>query len=765
MKSNNKSRSIPIIAFLFMFMIIGCKAQATTVHVDKKTVSAGDHPKLILTKAGVESIRQELGKVPLFDTSLKNVKEDVDKEIAQGIDTPIPKDFSGGYTHLRHKQNFLTLKMAGILYQILEDEKYAVYVRDMLFQYEAMYKDLPVHPKERSYARGKLFWQCLNDSNWLVYVSQAYDCVYDYLSQKEREQLEKNLFRPFADFISIENPQFYNRVHNHSTWGNAAVGMIGLVMNDDELIQRALYGIKDAKIDIQAKDNDGGLIYTEGKAGFLANVDDPFSPEGYYTEGPYYQRYAMYPFLIFAQGLHNVRPDIKIFEYKDSVLLKSVNALINLSDADGEFFPLNDGQKGMSYYSREVITAVDISYKFGGENPQLLSIAEKQGHVLLDDSGLAVAIGIRDGKAKPFVKKSINLTDGSDGKQGGVGILRYGNEDLTLVFKYAAQGLSHGHYDKLSFSMFEKGDELLQDYGLARFVNIGQKGGGNYLKENQSYAKQSIAHNTLIQNEVSHFKGEYEIGSKHHSELYLFDTANSEVQVVSAIEKNAYPGTEIHRTMAMIKSANFEKPFVLDIMKIKSDSENQYDLPFHFMGQMIEVNFENTAPATLNVLGKDNGYQHLWLEGQGKPASDNAKLLWLNAGKFYTLTSTVNKTDEFLFTRIGANDPDFNLRRDAAFIIRRKKSKNTIFVSVIEPHGSYSTVSELALNSNSNIAEVKVRYDDENYTALTIEDVEGNLQLFILSNEDASQTKEHKLKIDDKEYRWTGPYHYSNLNK
>lgn len=726
-------------------------------------IQAQEHPKLILTKAGVAQIRAELGKVPLFDASLKNLKEEVDAEIAQGIDTPIPKDYSGGYTHERHKRNFIILQKAGVLFQILEDEKYAIYVRDMLFQYEAMYKNLPIHPKERSYARGKLFWQCLNDSNWLVYVSQAYDCVYDWLSIKERKKLEKNLFRPFADFISVGNPQFYNRVHNHSTWGNAAVGMIGLVMNDEELIQRALYGVKDDGGRAGAKDNDGGFIKKEGqKVGFFANLEEPFSPDGYYTEGPYYQRYAMYPFLIFAEGLHNVKPELNIFGYKDSVLLKSVDALLNLSDADGEFFPLNDGQKGMSYYSRELVTAVDAAYHFGGNNPQLLSIVEKQGRVLIDDTGLSAALGIRDGKIEPFAKKSINLRDGSDGYQGGVGILRYGNEDLTLVFKYAAQGLSHGHYDKLSYSLHEKGDEVLQDYGLARFVNIEQKGGGNYLKENKTWAKQTIAHNTLIQNEKSHFEGKYDIGSMHHSDLFLFDATNDAFQVVSAKEINAYPGTEMHRTIAIIKEEGFEKPFMLDILKVKSDTINQYDLPFYFMGQVMQTNFEYSVPKIQKQLGEKNGYQHLWAEGCGNVSEENIKFSWMNKGRFYTLTSVSNADDEMQFVRIGANDSEFNLRRDAGLMIRRNGTQNTTFVSVIEPHGSYSPVSEFAVNSKSNISNLNIVNDSEKYTAVTIEDVNGNVNILILSNLDGSAANSHKLSINDKEYQWTGPYHYIN---
>lgn len=723
---------------------------------------AQPHPNLILTKEGVQKVRNNLGKVPLFDATVQKVKQQVDAEIAFGIDTPIPKDFSGGYTHQRHKINFLTAQKAGALYQILQDDKYAKYIRDMLFQYEAMYKNLPVHPQERSYARGKLFWQCLNDSNWLVYMSQAYDAIYDTLSKKERDTLENNLFRPFADFISIGNPQFYNRVHNHSTWGNAAVGMIALVMDDEELLQRALYGIEDDGLEIGGKDNDGGFIKVAGqKAGFLANLEDPFSPDGYYTEGPYYQRYAMYPFLIFGLAMHNAKPEMQVFEHKNNVLLKGVNALLNLSDADGEFFPLNDGQKGMSYYTASLVTAVDIAYQYGNQNPQLLSVAEKQNEVLLDQSGLAVAMGIRDGKSQPFVKNSINLSDGPNGKQGGVAVLRYGNEDLTLVFKYAAQGLSHGHYDKLSFSLYEKGDEVLQDYGLARFVNIGQKGGGNYLKENKTWAKTTIAHNTISQNEMMHFGGKYETASQHHSELYFYDDSNEDIQVVSATESNAYPGTQLHRTMAVVKSDGFEKPYLLDIMKVESKKQNQYDLPFYFMGQVLSQNFAYESPTSLSPLGKNNGYQHLYLEGKGQPKGGTTQFSWLGQGKYYTLSSATNKSDELLLTRLGANDPDFNLRREAALMIRRKNNDNTTFATVIEPHGSYSPVSELSVNSNSNIAELKVVHDDLNYTAVSIKDVKGNSRIFILANKNAAGSKQHTVKIAGKTFNWTGPYHFN----
>ncbi|WP_335973747.1 heparinase II/III domain-containing protein [Gaetbulibacter jejuensis] len=757
----NSKSALTIFVFVIAIGFYACNNDSqSTLDKTEQSDNSNAHPKLILTAQGVKDIRAQLGTIPIFDKTLATVKEEIDTEIASGIHMPIPKDYSGGYSHDRHKRNFVVLQKAGVLYQILDDEKYAKYVKDMLMQYEAMYKTLPVHPKTRSYARGKLFWQCLNDSNWLVYVSQAYDCIYNYLSEDERQQLETNLFRPFADYISVENPQFYNRVHNHSTWGNAAVGMIGLVMDDDELVQRALYGIKDANLDANAKDNDGGFINKDGKAGFLANLEEPFSPDGYYTEGPYYQRYAMYPFLIFGEALQNVKPELEIFKYKDSVLLKSVNALLQLSDAKGNFFPLNDGQKGMSTKTNALVSAVDITYHFGNQDAGLLSVAKAQDKVMLDDTGLSVALGLKENKESPFSKTSINLSDGSDGNEGGVAILRTQNEDLTLVFKYAAQGLSHGHYDKLSFSLYDKTDEVLQDYGLARYVNIEQKGGGNYLKENKTWAKQTIAHNTLTINETSHFNGKYDVGSQHHSVLHYFSSEDETIQVVSAKEDNAYPGSELLRTMALISDEDTGKPFILDIMKVNSNTKNQYDLPFYYFGQVLSTNFEYETPKTLNVLGIKNGFQHLYLEAKSKKLSNNSQFSWMHQNKFYSLTTVTNPNDELLFTRIGANDPDFNLRRDPAIQLRRKNTKNTLFVSVIEAHGNYSPVTELATNSRSEIKELKVLLDTEDYTAITITTVNDKTKFFITANQDASKEAKHTVSINGTSYNWTGTYYF-----
>ena len=725
--------------------------------VQRAHAETSAHPRLVMTPPDVLQIRSQLGRLPLFDSSLAAVQAEVDAEVALGIDTPQPLDYSGGYSHERHKRNYAMAQKAGALYQILGEEKYARYVRDMLFQYAAMYRSLPLHPKPRSYARGKIFWQCLNDANWLVYMSQAYDAIYDYLAKHERLTLEDELFRPFADHISVSSPQFFNRIHNHSTWGTAAVGMIGLVMKDEELIQRALHGLNIENFG-DARDDDGGFIRQLGQeAGFFANLDSAFSPDGYYTEGPYYQRYALYPYMVFAQSLRNAGYREQAFDRNNGVLLRAVETLIQLSDGDGKLFPLNDAQKGMSLQANEIVAAVDIAYQASG-NRRLLGIAETQGRVLLDGAGHTVAAAIADGKSQPFRKSSLKLTDGRLGAEGGLAVLRAGNEDLTLVFKYTAQGLSHGHYDKLSFSLHGQGTEVLQDYGMVRFVNVDQKGGGNYLSENTTWAKQSVAHNTLVVNETSHFQGQYEIGSQHHSELSFFDAESPTAQVVSAVEDNAYPGLSMRRTMALLDLAAIGAPVVLDILEVRSDGENQYDLPFHFLGQVVDANFAFTPEPQLSPLGEGHGYQHLHLEAKGQAAGTNARLTWLDDGRFHTLISATESADELLFARLGANDPDFNLRRDPTFMIRRKSAADSLFVSVVEPHGSYSPVTELAIDAVSRINALGVVLHTERYVVIRIATKEDQQVVFYLSRVgDAEQA--HQVEVADEFVSWTGPFH------
>ncbi len=718
------------------------------------------HPNLILTAEGVAQIKSVTKLPELFSNSLHAIKEEVAIEMEKGIDVPIPKDMGGGYTHERHKLNYRIMHKAGALFQITDEVKYANYIKDMLMKYADLFPTLGIHPTKRSYATGKIFWQCLNDANWMVYTAQAYDCIYDFLSEKERTHLNTKLFRPYADFISIENPKFFNRVHNHSTWGIAGVGLLGLVMGDEVLIDRALNGLKitkDAKLE---KDNDGGFIYDgdKPKAGFFAQLDYAFSPDGYYTEGPYYQRYAMTPFMIFAEALENARPEVKIYEYRQNLLLKAVYALLYQTDGNGAFFPINDAQKGMSYLSPSVISAVNIAYG-RNQDPQLLTVARDQGEVLLDQNGFAIAKGLEENKQAPFFKKSIELRDGPDGNEGALGILRAGDagDELSVVFKYTAQGLGHGHYDKLSYSYYDGKIEGLQDYGAARWVNIDQKAGGRYLKENTSWAKQTIAHNTIVVDRISHFNGEYDIAVDKHADPYFFDVTDKSSQVVSAKSSSAYPGVELQRTLILIEDELLVRPMLVDIFSASSDSTHEYELPFQYQENLLQTDVDYHLEDGLKVMGENHGYQHLWLEAKGS-LKEQYNFSWIKDDHFFTLTALAAENDDLLFARLGANDPDFNLRRDALIIHKKPAAKNALFVNVIESHGVYSRVSEVPLNPYAQMESVDKIYHDDEYSIIQIKTKNAGAWSVMIANKSAAKDVNHKVLVGDTAYTWQGPF-------
>ncbi len=714
------------------------------------------HPGLTLTKGGVEKIMAGLNEAPLFKKELQLVQNEIDRQIERGIDVPIPKDMAGGYTHEQHKNNYKWMYKAGNLYQFTRDDKYAEYAKQMLFEYSKMYPSLSLHPTNRSYATGKIFWQCLNDANWLVFASQAYDCIYDYLSKQERNRLEAELFVPFANFLSEENPRFFNRIHNHSTWANAAVGLIALAMDNDTLLEKALYGLKSDGINPEEIDNDGGFIKKEGvlEAGFLAQLDLSFSPEGYFSEGPYYQRYAIFPFLVFGHALHNKKPDLKIFEYRDQILLKATKSLLNLTDPHGNFFPINDAQKGMNFTAFELITAVDLMCYIFKDESSLLNWASMQRSVAFNEAGYYVAQKLKDKSQVNPIKESVYYGDGVNGMDGGVSVLRQGNTDL--FFKFSSHGMGHGHFDRLSYSLFDSSGEAIQDYGAVRWVNVDQKAGGRYLPENKTFGKQTVAHNTVVINETSQCEGKVKIAENHSPDLYHKDFTNPNYKIISARDDDAYANVDMHRILVLLEDEDFHEPLLIDLFAVNAQEKVKVDLPLWYQGALMQTSFNATKSTTaLEPLGSSYGYQHIWKESKESLEAGNFKLNWFGNNRFYTLTGFSNASDEFIMGRAGANDPNYNLRNDPVFIQRKSNIDHGVFFNLIESHGVYSTVTEIPINPYGQIVKSEIHHADEKYIICSFSN-EVHQWFVYFAREDSNPDANHQLTLGEDSFSWKG---------
>jgi len=718
------------------------------------TVSAAapGHPSLLITAAEVGPLRQGLDQYPLLEKTYQSLKKTADKALASPMAVPVPKDPAGAYTHEQHTRNYYALQAAGLCYLMSKDGKYARFVRDMLLEYSKLIPGLKNHPEAKSSSPGRLFHQALNDCNWVVYAIQGYDAVYETLTPAERKQIEDGAFRPLCNYFTQDLKSWFNLVHNHGVWAATAVGMTGYALHDQKLVDMALRGTA-----------------LDGKSGFLAQLNQLFSPDGYYTEGPYYARYALSPFYLFAQTIENNQPELKIFQYRDQILRKALQSALQLTNTDGRFYPLNDALKEKDWTTQELIAAISISFQRYGADNTLLGLAQQQKKVLLSTGGLAVAKAAAEaGKNPPaYQRRSVVYRDGATGTEGGLAILRTGvpDEQTSLIFKYTGHGLSHGHYDKLNIALYDRGREVLQDYGAVRFLNIEAKEGGRYLPETKSFASQTIAHNTVVVDEASNFGGKEKVAETKSGEAWFADLDNPAAQVVSAKANTAYDGVQLHRTLALFRDSASGKPLVLDLFRVNSATTHQYDLPFYYQGQLISTSFQYDSFSTSRQpLGSKNGYQHLWKEAQSRPVRTPglATLTWLDGPQFYSVTTATDTATHLVLARIGATDPNFNMRPEPALIIR-EKAKNQVFASVIEAHGEFNPTAETASGSRSNVERLTVLLDSPEATVVELKLRRGGTYRLAVANQDAGATKTHQVTVAGQPLKWQGPYQFKRL--
>lgn len=704
--------------------------------------NAQQHPVTFITKAEASEVKKNVTSFPVLTRSYNDIKKEVDQYVGRDVDVPFPKDAAGGYTHDKHKTNYTLMFNSGVLYTITGETKYATLVKNMLLKYAVLNPTLKNHPQATSTSPGRIFWQALNDANWMVYAGMAYDLIYTSLSIADRKKIEDGAFKPEVDYFTKDLKEWFDRLHNHSVWACAGVGIIGIASNNQEYIDIALKGSD-----------------KNGKSGFIAQMDNLFSPDGYYTEGPYYVRYAILPYLLFANALNNTNPALKIFEYRNKILQKALMTCLQQTNTDGVFFPMNDAIKDKDYTTNEIVTAINIAWKVYGSDEGLLSIAKKQNRVMLNKAGTAIAaILSKNNKATAYYPyKTIESTDGVKGDEGGISVLRNGKDNnlSSLIFKYASQGLGHGHFDRLNINLFDKGNEILQDYGSARFIGIEQKYGGRYLPENTAYAAQTIAHNTMVVDETSHFNGDSELGQKFHAQKLFSAISNPSVLVVSAKEENAYKNIGLQRTVYLLELPGGKK-LAVDIFNASSENEHQYDLPFQYNGQFINTSFKYAANTKKQeTLGKKNGYQFIWKVAEATVADTTVQFTFLNSNTYYTVSSLIQGSAQIFFTRSGANDPNFNLRDEPAYIIR-KKGKDQAFINVIEIHGKYDPVNEFSTNAYPEVQQIKLLLNDTGFTLAEIM-VAGKKLWITQCNKDFDQTKKHSVTVENVKMDWVGP--------
>ncbi|HDG1669071.1 TPA: heparinase II/III family protein [Kluyvera ascorbata] len=617
----------------------------------------------------------------------------------------------GGPEHAQHKLNYQMIDLAGLHWLLSGDPCYRDRVLAVLSGYADIYPTLGSATSRDSNPPGRLFHQTLNEDMFLLYAASAWSCVKGSASPEMQAHIEANLLCLMVHEALTVHSATFDIVHNHGMWSVAAIAICGYVTDHPEWVEVALHG----------------RLHDDTSGGFYAQLDQLFSLDGYYIEGLYYQRFALRPLLLLATVIDRYQPELNIWAYRDRLIHRACFTMFDMAFPDGSLPALNDASKTMNLQDEGALMAVSLCRQHYGASAQLSALAHFQQQCWLCRGALELS---EDGPHSHSPRPSLLVRDGVMGERGAGGILRTQpagqNESMALLW-WGGHGniagmhsaLNHGHFDGLHLSYFTEGVEILQDYGFARWVNVEPKFGGRYVPENNSYAKQTIAHNTVVVDSGCQNQGDKERAAVRYGNTRFFSTDGPH-QAMSAVLEDYWPDVTQQRTVLLLALTQCERPLLVDLFTLQSGSRHQYDYCLHTLGQIIRSSLTLETLTTRSPLGDAHGYQHLWRCANAHiPAFESSQLSWLQRDRFYTLTSVIPQKGELIIARTGASDPAFNLREEPTWILRTE-AQNTLFANVLECHGEFDESREISRQARGSVARITIEEHSPEQIALLI---------------------------------------------
>jgi len=457
----------------------------------------------------------------------------VDNEVIQSDPTKPERDYDGVVIMGVHSRLANLVRDLGIVYQVTGDRRYAEKAKAILLAYADRYLSYPLHDirGKPSVGGGRVGPQTLDESTWLIPMAQGADLIWETLTDAERETLARKLFLPAAKEVILPHKM---GVHNIQCWKNSAVGLVGFLLGDKQLIWEAI---------------------ENPERGYWTQMRKGVSEDGVWWEGAWgYHFYTLSALWHLTEAARNCGINL----YGDE-LKRMFDAPFKFMMPNWRLPAFND--------STEVALLTEIGFaRFGITQPiyelayaryreplyaALLSRGERK-----NDFALWFGAGELP-QPQPIRWRSANYP------ASGYAILACGEgEQATwLCLKYGPHGGGHGHPDKLNFVLYARGQVLALDPGMARY-GVPIHGG---------WYRTTLAHNTLVVDETNQKPAE--------GKCLSFGTEGG-VDFVVADAGDIYDGVRFRRAIALL---NENAIVVID--NVRCDKERLLDVALHLRGQ------------------------------------------------------------------------------------------------------------------------------------------------------------------------------------
>jgi len=461
----------------------------------------------------------------------------VDNEVLQSDPTKPERDYDGVVIMSVHGRYANLVRDLGIVYQVTGDRRYAEKAKEILLAYAERYLSYPLHniQGKPQIGGGRVGSQTLDESTWLIPMAQGADLIWETLTEAERQTLTQKLFLPAAREVILPHKM---GVHNIQCWKNSAVGLVGFLLGDEQLIKEAI-------------DNPEQGYWTQMRKGV--------SPDGVWWEGAWgYHFYTLSALWHLTEAARNCGINLYGVE-----LRRMFDAPFKFMMPNWRLPAFND--------STEVALLTEIGFaRFGVTQPiyelayaryrkpiyaELLARGERR-------SDFALWFGVGElPKPKPLKWRSANYP------ASGYAILAKGDgEQATWIcLKYGPHGGWHGHPDKLNFVLYARGQVLAIDPGTARY-GVPIHGG---------WYRTTLAHNTLVVDEANQRPAE--------GKCLVFGSERG-VDFVVADAGDIYDGVQFRRAIAML-----DENAIVVVDRVRCERERLLDLALHLQGQWAKL--------------------------------------------------------------------------------------------------------------------------------------------------------------------------------
>ncbi len=535
-----------------------------------------------------------------------------------------------------------------VLYMITGDEKYLNRVHDILIGYAEKMPSYEVHGDIPYNKPGRIAAQVLTDSGLLIPLVQAYDITKDTFTKEEQELIENDLFLIGADHLMTH---FTDQIHNHEAWIGAAIGMIGVALENDELVNFAF----------------------ERKYGLKYQLDNAVHEDGMWFEGTIgYHFYAISAFLCFEKFARYTKYSLFADKKYGAVLKKMLELPLKFVDGDGIFPSINDGGKAVGTHLGEKRKSYEYAYSYFKSEKLLkcITMGLKEG----DRINLEALLYGEETFPNP-PKHEIKNYGGN--VFGSIGIV-HGSDKRSLVFKASPYGGEHDHYDRLGIGFYAFGKDVCADLGTCRY--------GAPL--HYGYYKNTASHNTVCINGDNMPAGKILYSKfEENGKEAVFDGAVAWKDGVSDMPDSfvikqwcdeSYEGATMKRRIYW-----FDKYFA-DVFSVESDNELNKDWTLHIHGESINKP-QNTEK--IGKLADDTKPQsHLsdisMIKGKGIMRFD------YDCGECTLSVYSVASDKDIIFAK-GPNNPSTD---EVSYIIERTNAKNVTYINVVEAYQGDSVV-------------------------------------------------------------------------